>query len=87
VAIVVDAGRRLIQRNLERHGIELIRGTASFLDARTVPVEQPDGSIVGAHAMARADTIHTFIDAVCNYLTLSDSYKHAACDGLGNLKR
>jgi len=32
-------------------------------------------------------TIDAFIDAVFNYPTLSDAYKYAAYDGLGNLAR
>jgi NAD(P) transhydrogenase len=32
-------------------------------------------------------TIDTFIRAVYNYPTLSDLYKYAAYDGLGNLEK
>ncbi|HXJ79254.1 MAG TPA: Si-specific NAD(P)(+) transhydrogenase [Candidatus Methylomirabilis sp.] len=38
---------------------------------------------IGSHVMAAGGTIDTFIDAVYNYPTLSDSYKYAAYDGLG----
>ena len=39
---------------------------------------------IGAHVMAAGGAIDTFIDAVYNYPTLSDSYKYAAYDGLGH---
>lgn len=42
---------------------------------------------VAAQALARGETIDTFIEAVYNYPTLSDSYKYAAYDGLGALRR
>ncbi len=38
---------------------------------------------IGAHALASGQTIDAFIMAVYNYPTLSDSYKYAAYDGLG----
>jgi len=38
---------------------------------------------LGAHVMAENGSIDTFIEAVYNYPTLSDSYKYAAYDGLG----
>jgi NAD(P) transhydrogenase len=38
---------------------------------------------IGAHALASGQTIDTFIMAVYNYPTLSDAYKYAAYDGLG----
>jgi NAD(P) transhydrogenase len=41
---------------------------------------------IAMHAIARKETIDTFIDAVYNYPTLSDSYKYAAYDGLGKLQ-
>ncbi len=40
---------------------------------------------IGAHVMAANGSIDSFISAVYNYPTLSDSYKYAAYDGLGNL--
>jgi NAD(P) transhydrogenase len=42
---------------------------------------------IGAHVMAANGTIDAFIQAVYNYPTLSDTYKYAAYDGLGNLNR
>jgi NAD(P) transhydrogenase len=39
---------------------------------------------VAAHVMLAEGTIDTFIQAVYNYPTLSDLYKYAAYDGLGN---
>lgn len=42
---------------------------------------------IGAHVMAAHGTIDAFIQAVYNYPTLSDAYKYAAYDGLGNLNR
>jgi hypothetical protein len=36
--------------------------------------------------IAAGGTIDAFIDGVYNYPTLSDSYKYAAYDGLGNLR-
>jgi NAD(P) transhydrogenase len=42
---------------------------------------------LGAHVIAAGGTIDAFIDAVYNYPTLSDVYKYAAYDGLGNLAR
>jgi NAD(P) transhydrogenase len=38
---------------------------------------------IGAHALASGQTIDAFIMAVYNYPTLSDAYKYAAYDGLG----
>ncbi|MCL4301911.1 MAG: Si-specific NAD(P)(+) transhydrogenase [Anaerolineae bacterium] len=38
---------------------------------------------IGAHVLASGQTIDAFIMAVYNYPTLSDSYKYAAYDGLG----
>jgi NAD(P) transhydrogenase len=42
--VVVDGQRRLIQRNLDRHGITLVRGTAAVAGPHTVRVTLPDGS-------------------------------------------
>jgi NAD(P) transhydrogenase len=42
---------------------------------------------VAAHVMLAEGTIDTFIRAVYNYPTLSDLYKYAAYDGLGNLEK
>ena len=42
---------------------------------------------VAAHVMLVQGTIDTFIQAVYNYPTLSDLYKYAAYDGLGNLDK
>jgi NAD(P) transhydrogenase len=42
---------------------------------------------IGAHVMAAEGTIDAFINAVYNYPTLADSYKYAAYDGLGNLRK
>ncbi|MBK8920908.1 MAG: Si-specific NAD(P)(+) transhydrogenase [Saprospirales bacterium] len=42
---------------------------------------------LGSHVMAGGGTINAFIEAVYNYPTLSDAYKYAAYDGLGNLER
>jgi NAD(P) transhydrogenase len=39
---------------------------------------------LAAHVIDRSETIDAFIHAVYNYPTLSDSYKYAAYDGLGN---
>jgi NAD(P) transhydrogenase len=39
---------------------------------------------VASHVMLANGTIDTFIDAVYNYPTLSDSYQYAAYDGLAN---
>ncbi|MGI8549425.1 MAG: Si-specific NAD(P)(+) transhydrogenase [Dehalococcoidia bacterium] len=41
---------------------------------------------LGAQSMADGRTIDTFIEAVYNYPTLSELYKYAAYDGLGNLQ-
>jgi NAD(P) transhydrogenase len=41
---------------------------------------------IGAQIIAAGGTIDVFIDSVYNYPTLSDSYKYAAYDGLGNLR-
>ena len=41
---------------------------------------------IGMHAITRNETIDTFIEAVYNYPTLSDTYKYAAYDGLGKLQ-
>jgi NAD(P) transhydrogenase len=42
---------------------------------------------IGMHVMAHDETIDEFISAVYNYPTLADSYKYAAYDGLGALKK
>ena len=42
---------------------------------------------IGAQVIAEAGTIDVFINSVYNYPTLSDSYKYAAYDGLGNLRK
>jgi NAD(P) transhydrogenase len=42
---------------------------------------------LGTHVLAEGGSIDTFIDAVYNYPTLSDSYKYAAYDGLGKLNK
>jgi len=42
---------------------------------------------LGAHVLADGGSIDTFIDAVYNYPTLSDSYKYAAYDGLGQWEK
>ena len=42
---------------------------------------------LGAEIMATGGSIDAFINAVYNYPTLSDSYKYAAYDGLGELRR
>ena len=43
---VVEQERAIIQRNLDRHGIELFRGTASLVDPHCVQVREPDGTTV-----------------------------------------
>jgi NAD(P) transhydrogenase len=42
---------------------------------------------LGAHVMYDGGTIDSFIHVVYNYPTLSDSYKYAAYDGLGNWEK
>jgi hypothetical protein len=42
---------------------------------------------LGAQVLAAQGTIDTFIHAVYNFPSLSDAYKYAAYDGLGNLNR
>jgi NAD(P) transhydrogenase len=42
---------------------------------------------LGAQVLSQEGTIDAFINAVYNYPSLSDSYKYAAYDGLGNCKR
>ena len=41
---------------------------------------------IGSQVIAGGGSIDVFIDSVYNYPTLSDSYKYAAYDGLGNLR-
>ena len=41
---------------------------------------------IGSQIIAAGGTIDVFIESVYNYPTLSDSYKYAAYDGLGNLR-
>lgn len=41
---------------------------------------------IGTHVMQAGGTIDAFIEAVYNYPSLSDLYKYAAYDGLGNLR-
>src|SRR5579859_7012343 len=40
---VVNLERDKVQKNLLAHHIEMIRGSASFVDAHTVQVQLPDG--------------------------------------------
>lgn len=42
---------------------------------------------IGTQVLANNGTLDTFIQAVFNYPTLSDMYKYAAYDGLGNWER
>jgi NAD(P) transhydrogenase len=42
---------------------------------------------LAAHVMEGGGTIDAFIRSVYNYPTLSDLYKYAAYDGLGNLDK
>jgi NAD(P) transhydrogenase len=42
---------------------------------------------IGSHVMMMDGPIDAFIDAVYNYPTLSDAYKYAAYDGLGNYEK
>ncbi|MBZ0287451.1 MAG: FAD-dependent oxidoreductase, partial [Anaerolineae bacterium] len=42
---------------------------------------------IGAQVLATGDTINAFIHSVFNFPTLSDMYKYAAYDGLGNWER
>ena len=42
---VVETERHIIQNNIERHGINLIRGEASFKDPHTLRVSAPDGEM------------------------------------------
>jgi len=42
---------------------------------------------IGAQVLAENGTLHTFIQAVYNFPTLSDMYKYAAYDGLGSWER
>jgi NAD(P) transhydrogenase len=42
---------------------------------------------IASHVMLEGGPIDTFIDAVYNYPTLSDSYQYAAYDGLANHAR
>lgn len=42
---------------------------------------------IGAQVIAAGGSIDVFINSVYNYPTLSDSYKYAAYDGLGNLRK
>jgi NAD(P) transhydrogenase len=55
-SIVIDREHKLIERNLDRHRIELIWGTASLADANTVHVELREGG-------ARHLTTHTVLIA------------------------
>lgn len=41
--VVVNKERHIIERNLQRHNIDLIHGNASLVDAHTVRVESPKG--------------------------------------------
>ena len=40
---------------------------------------------IGSVVMEMGGTLDTFIELVFNYPTLSETYKYAAYDGLGNL--
>ena len=54
--LVVDAERARIHRNVERHGIDLIEGSAAFVDAHTV-------EITGASGARRRVTAEVFLVA------------------------
>lgn len=41
--VVVEKERHIIERNIHRHNIDLIQGTASLVDAHTVKVDSPKG--------------------------------------------
>jgi NAD(P) transhydrogenase len=43
---VIDRQTRQIRRNLDRHGVAVVRGTASLEDAHTVAVRNPHGDVV-----------------------------------------
>jgi NAD(P) transhydrogenase len=43
--IVVETERKQVARNIERHGIDLIRGRASIKDPHTVVIDAPDGPL------------------------------------------
>ena len=43
--VVVNKERHIIERNLQRHNIDLIHGNASLVDAHTVRVESPKGEM------------------------------------------
>lgn len=47
---VMEQERAIIQRNLDRHGIELVLGSASILDPHTVQVRAPNGSVTALSA-------------------------------------
>jgi len=44
--VVVDKEWHIIERNIQRHNIDLIHGTASLDDAHTVKVDSPTGEIL-----------------------------------------
>src|SRR6266536_5709453 len=52
---VVENERRIVQRNLDRHRIEAVRGEARLADAHTVRVLLPDRGREGPHGRHRPD--------------------------------
>jgi NAD(P) transhydrogenase len=89
-------GRALYGRNARGQIIGDLRGQVKLI------FRIPDKTLLGVHiigegaselihvglmVMQAGGTLDTFIDAVFNYPSLSDSYKYAAYDGLGALSR
>jgi NAD(P) transhydrogenase len=94
--VAYEAGRARYEHNARGHIIGEKDGLLKLL------FEVPSRRLLGVHiigeratelvhigqmAMASASTIDLFIDSVFNFPTLSEAYKYAAYDGLGNLAR
>jgi NAD(P) transhydrogenase len=63
------------------------RQTLKLLGVHIVGENASELLHVGMMAMQFGGTVNAFIDAVFNFPTLSEAYKYAAYDGLGNVAR
>ena len=59
--------------------------TKQLLGVQIFGENAPELIHLGMAVLESGDTIDTFIDLVFNFRTLSELYKYAAYDGLGNL--
>jgi NAD(P) transhydrogenase len=94
--VAFEAGRARYEHNARGHIIgekdgllKLLFEVASrrLLGVHIIGERATELVHIGQMAMAAGATIDLFIDSVFNFPTLSEAYKYAAYDGLGNLAR